>query len=709
MSVLFYLNNIYIPFYLILLLGSIVLAIISYRRVSDILPKVWLILLIILRAILFFLIFSALFFLVMELRFRMVKKPYVSILLDTSGSMDIKEEKITRKQEGLQFVHKKLMPLLSKKANIEFFLFSDKIYPPQDSLQVKKGMTMIGEVLKHISQYGKREPSAVFLISDGRNTSGMNPIPLAEKLPYTIFTVPVGKVTKENNLKIESIRVNPIVYKGDSVPVTIILSNSGSSRENVEVQLRKNGKIVSKHQIKNLKQGINYPVQLTFVPMQTGVVNFNVVCNRYEDETNTVDNSDNFSVKVMKKRKTATLLAYQPNWDYKFILDFLTSQDYLETAGYARIADNKFYVQKLNKEKIGSLNPEEILLSEIIILLNPAPMERNLFFEIENRVSEKGAGLLIIGNKLPDFPEFRKLYPFVVSGKELSADIEPVLTEEGERSALFRINGRTISFPPVSNPLKVKMAKAQAKVYLQGHIKQGATVPLFGSINYGRGKVAAFTAENIWHWKMLQQSKDDNGEIFTNIMNNILKWLPIRKEEERVVLNIKKTRLLWGESLNIHASLYDEMMNPIEGGIINLHLKKDDKKLSDLLMKDVGAGNYEKIIPLLAPGNYSINAEVKFPQDIQARPSANVSIEPQPIENLDTQPNHLLLNNIARATGGEILNPETPLSELENLKLKPQIIFHKKRLNFSNSLFVLLAASIIFIVEIYLRKRKGLK
>jgi hypothetical protein len=189
-------------------------------------------------------------------------------------------------------------------------------------------------------------------------------------------------------------------------------------------------------------------------------------------------------------------------------------------------------------------------------------------------------------------------------------------------------------------------------------------------------------------------------------MNNMLKWLAARKEEERLVLFAAKTKLLWGEPIIISAALYDEMMKPTEGGTIILRFEKDDEDINEFLMKDVGNGNYEQTVAMLSPGIYRIHAEVTFPEDIRKRESITIEITSQEIENLNTEPDHLLLDNIARASNARSFSSEEQLS---SIILKPHIVVIRKKLQFSNAILILLLISLIFLLELTIRRIKGLK
>lgn len=603
----------------------------------------------------------------------------------------------------------KLIPYLEKKADTKVFLFSDKIYTPEDSMKMNRGTTMIGNVLKEVSKTGKSTPQALFLISDGRNTAGEEPLGIADKLPFPVFSIKVGKITKKNNIGLESIRVNPIVYKEDSVPVTIIISNSGKERRNVTVYIKKNGRVLDKKRIPLLDIGTEHTTRLIFVPEKAGVENFEIEIGSYEGEENLQDNKRNFAVKVLKKRKTVVLLAYQLNWDYRFLMDFLKSQKDIEPIGFAKMGSNIFLVQNNDEKRKGKLDYEKIVHSDILILINPEAIDQKLFSSITGSIAKNGMGLLIIGNKIPDFSEFRNLYPFVVSGNCLTGDFEPSVTQFGFTSPLFKVNGYFPLLPPLSNPLHIKMVKASTEVYLEAKKSGSSNIPLFGSIMYGKGKIAAFTGENIWHWKMFPTVTEEKKGIYDVLMNNILKWLTIRKDEERIVLSMERTKLLWGEPVTISATLYDEMMKPVEGGIIALHLKKENEIIKDFLMDDVEMGNYEKTIGMLKPGTYSLQADVKFPEGLRTKPSLHFEITKQEIENLNTEPDSLLLNNISEASGGKLLSHKNISEELKRIQLKPIILSTQKKLMFGNNLFILLLISFIFFLEIFLRKTRGLK
>jgi len=702
----FHIVPIYIPLYIVLLIASAALSIFSYRKLRGDISKTWLIVFIALRTLLFFFVFSALFSLIIESRFSRSEKPSVLVLLDSSGSMQIESDGTSRTSEAKRIITDRLLPFLNNQATTEVYPFSDKIYSPEDSTEINRGTTMLGNVLKQSLHLEEKQPSALFLISDGRNTGMEDPVETAEKLPFPVFCIKVGKKEEKNNITLSSVRVNPIVYKGDTVPITALVSNSGPERKNVTVQIRKKGQILDTKKIAVLGAGVDSPIQLSFVPQQRGLQNYEVRVQTFKDESNSEDNKQNITVKVLEKRKKVVLLTYHLNWDYRFLKDFLLSQNDIEAFCYARIGKNQYLIKHGNEYK-GNLNHKVILDSDVLILINPEKIEQSLFANILTAVEKKGLGVLIIGNMLPDFSIFRTAYPFVASTPPLSGDFIPQLTQTGQNSPLFMIRGISPPpFPPLSNPLRIKMVKPATEVYLETETKSSYNGPLFGSFTYGKGKIAAFTAENIWHWKMLPLGTQQSFDLYDEVMNNMLKWLAARKEEERLVLFAAKTKLLWGEPITISAALYDEMMKPTEGGTIILRFEKDEKDINEFLMKDVGNGNYEKTVAMLSPGIYRIHAEVTFPEDIKKRESITIEITSQEIENLNTEPDHLLLDNIARASNGRSFSSEEQLS---SIILKPHIVVIRKKLQFSNAILILLLISLIFLLELTIRRIKGLK
>jgi|GEM_PF-5456076 len=710
MSISLYLSKVFIPFYVIFLLGALSLSIHSYQRIRDELSRLWFTLFIVLRTFLFFLIFSALFSLILQLRFSKSEKPEVFVLIDYSGSMNAKTDGISRKKQAIRLAQDKIFPALQKKAETKLLLFSDTVYELQDSANVNKSMTMIGNSVKSLSKFSKTTPSAIFLLSDGRNTSGIEPAEIAEKVTYPIFTVPVGTFNKENNISISQITINPIVYKGDSVPATILITNNGITRKNLKVQIRREGKVLSKKNISLLEHGIDYPVRLYIVPDKEGIINYEATLSIFDDETNKEDNRKSFAIRVKRKRKIVIAIAYELNWDYRFLRDFLMHQKDTEFTGYARLNNNQFLIQTDKKESTGQIDLNRLKSADVVILINPEKIKTTLVSFISRRVSKNGMGLLIIGNKLPNLSEFRNMYPFIISGNTLTGDVEPTVTQTGYNSPLFKVNEITVSsLPPLSNPLRVKAAKALTRIYLQGSLHGSQHIPLFGSVNYGKGKVAAFTAENLWYWKMLPLTTKSETPIYDNIISNILRFITVMNEEKKLVLYAPKTKLLWGEPLTVNATLYDEMMNALMGGIIELHIEKDGKKLNDFIMNDIGDGNYKQTINLPKPGRYTVSAEAKSPISARSKETLHLYVEPQEIENLNTEPNTLLLENIADASSGRIIEPHRLQNDLTSLSFKPRILSHRLKFNFSNSLVILLIIIAIFLLELFLRKLKQLK
>jgi hypothetical protein len=707
MSPQLYIIKIYIPFYILFLLASLFLSLFSYRKVREETGRTWMIWFIVLRTLLFFFVFSALFSLILEIRFSRTEKPLLYILLDSSRSMEIEKNGITRKKEALLYIEKKVLPSLQRKVDTHLFLFSDRVYETVDSTEMNKGATMIGDVLKSINSSSQKQLSAIILCSDGRNTSGSDPVSIAERISLPVYTVNIGESFNENNISLSSVRVNPIVYKEDTVPVSAVLTNLGKERKKLSVKITRKGKVLDEKIVPHLDSGIDYPVQLSFVPQKPGFENLTVTVQQFDDESNKNDNRKDFSVKVLRRRKKIILLGYSLTWDYRFIRDFLLSRDDLESVCFAKISENRYTIQRKNSETKGTLQIETIDDADLVLLINPKTISSELLAKIKNRIKQNGLGLFIIGNEIPSSSEFKSIYPFIYTGNSYEGDFETYLTHIGQSSPIFTgLTTPPTKLPPISDPLRITSVKPIAEVFIEGS-RENVTVPILASVNFGKGKVAAFGGVNFWHWKMLSFAAGYSPEVYDEILNNIIHWITIRKDEERLVFRIEKNRYLWGEPVTFQATLFDEMMKPFEGGIIVLHIENGDSVTGNYMMKDVGNGNYEKSITFLDPGTYTMRAKVQFPERIKTQPKISFQIEPQEVENLNTEPNHPLLEKISKISGGRVLNPDEDFpSSIEFQRVK---IHSKKKVHFGMSLSVLLIIASLFLLELLFRKMKGLK
>ncbi len=708
MAFSFYLNRLYTPFYLMLLIAAWVLSFLSYRSVRDELSKGWRMLFISLRCLLFFFVFSALFALTIQVRFRAEQEPNVAVLLDYSASMDESKQDSTRLSQAKHYMSHVLLPSIGNQAKVSFFLFSDNIYAHEDSTGLHRASTMIGTSIDKVSTLRSPALSALFLLSDGRNTSAKDPLAVAERSAFPIYTIGMGEPSVANNLRISGLRVNPVVYVGDSVPVSVILGNTGQEQKNISMELFHNGNTIARTPVPSIEAGIELPVQLLFVPEHEGIQRYEAMVESNAQETNTEDNRRSFSVRVLKKRKRVVLLCHQLNWDYRFLREFLTLQKDIEPYCAAMISNGQFLIQQRDGMQKGTLLKSSILPADVVILINPRGMKKQLFDAIVQDVSEKGTGLLIMGNRLPAFPSFIDHYPLLFANTTSPGDAVPVPTLDGHRSSILSIKGTVPdAFPPLSDPLPVRMAKPGATVYLETTPTNArAALPLFSSITCGNGRIAALSAENLWHWKTLPLANGSPQLLYETFLNNVFKWLIARRETERLVLSAERTQLLWGEPLTVSAGLYDDMGNPQEGGIISIRIEQDTATVAEFTMKDVGAGNYEKTIPPLSPGTYTLRAQTTYPPNIGSKPFFSFEVETREIEKLNTEPDHLLLRNIADASGGRFL---TRADGLEDIHLAPAPILLERHVRFAQGFIPLLLIALIFFSELLLRKRKGLR
>ncbi|MDP2060739.1 MAG: VWA domain-containing protein, partial [Flavobacteriaceae bacterium] len=167
-------------------------------------------------------------------------RPKLALLLDNSASI---------RNNGYADTLKSLASLLEndpelrEKFDIETYLFGEDIQMG-DSLTFSERKTNPDAALQLLGKLYKNTNSPMLLLSDGRQTHGLDYENRVGNISNPIYAVVLGDTAVWPDLKIQQVNLNRYAYLGNEFPLEILSVYDGKTPQNSRLEVRRNGKIL---------------------------------------------------------------------------------------------------------------------------------------------------------------------------------------------------------------------------------------------------------------------------------------------------------------------------------------------------------------------------------------------------------------------------------------------------------------------------------
>jgi uncharacterized membrane protein len=288
-------------------------------------------------------------------------------------------------------------------------------------------------------------------------------------------------------------------------------------------------------------------------------------------------------------------------------------------------------------------------------------------------VSSRGGGLLLLGGTesfaREDFGQspLGELSPvYAPSG---SADKSPgpyrfSLTREGLLQPWARLRdnenderGRLESMPPFLTLNAVGDVKPGASPLAVATSNDGATAPALIAQRFGKGRTAAITLGDLWRWSMRRDDsqRDDPAQAWRQLAH----WL-VNDVPRRVELRVDAGRDP-SQPVTILATARDEAYLPLDNATVELTIEPLEGEPLSLTAEMHGSepGVYTASYWARQPGGYRVLAKVTAADgSFVGTASSGWTAEAGAAEFRDLRPNRQWLQQMAEATGGEVIRED---------------------------------------------------
>jgi hypothetical protein len=325
--------------------------------------------------------------------------------------------------------------------------------------------------------------------------------------------------------------------------------------------------------------------------------------------------------------------------------------------------------------------PEDLFRYHAVILddVEAAFFRQDQLSLLQQFVSKRGGGLLMLGGK-ESFAEggytrtpVGEMLPVYLERRTTTPPpAEPAyrwrLTREGwlQPWARLRTNEsderqRLDKAPPLKSLNPVELLKPGASVVAEVVDPQGRTQPALVVHTFGRGRVGALLAGDLWRWGLRRASPDDQD--LERTWRQMVRWL-VADVPQRVEVTARPTEdgPLGGVELTVRAR--DAQFLPLDNAQVHLSVTQPDGRTLELTAapSDQSPGTYVASFVARQAGPHRASVSVVAPDGSPVgRRETGWAVEPHTEEFRRLGVDHAALARLARETGGEVV----PLSGLD--------------------------------------------
>ena len=492
--------------------------------------------------------------------------PELGILVDNSASMPVPAEELLHLAPVSEILNQETIKKLEDSFDLRFFSFSDTIREYDqlelDSLRFEGTVSNIAGGIEGAVDLLGQKNSALLLITDGAYNSGSDPGRAAARSPVPVYVVGIGDSAAAMDLAVANVKVNPVVYLGDEVPVKIEVKGYPGAASYLDLS-DNSGKVISRTPVLFGDEAFEKNITLALTADTTGQLTYSLTLLLGENESSPDNNTRHFSIKSLESRIVVMLISGGPSADFAFLSRILSRNSDISLTSLVEKPGGRFY----------DTAPADLSDTEVFIFVDyPTRASDNGFLNRVLTEIARGKSLAIIpggmiaGNRLTNISGLLP-FSFGKPKKESAAELWPSETAP----ALNEFFPPEISWeglPPLNYYPGLVKISPEAKI---------AAVTADGTpgIAYGRSgnvKSVVFSVHDLWKYTLQDAEHSYGDSLMTNFWQNAVRWLGVKEEENLLYIDAGKSVFSSGEEVTFSGRLYDESYLPA-GGEVSIEIE----------------------------------------------------------------------------------------------------------------------------------------
>ncbi len=631
--------------------------------------------------------------------FRPTNKPAIAVLYDVSASMDTRDVLDADKPGGLARTRREATDWVSQSAtwaklSEDFEIVFQPIAATSDEEGGREGGTDLHEPLAAAAENISRLLGVV-LASDGDWNVGEPPVAAAAKLRMRgipVLAVPVGRRDRLPDVELASLDAPTFGVAGKSVRIPFTIESSLPREYTATVVLKTSDGQEQTAEVRVAAQGRTTD-SIIWKPKEVGDYTLTLEVPRREGEAIEDNNTLEAPISIREEKLRVLLVESFPRWEYRYLRNALSRDPGVELScllfhpGLSKVGGgNKDYIKEFPAGR------EELAEYDVVFLGDVGLEEGQLTAEqcrlLRGLVEQQASGLVFMpGLEGKQFSlletELRDVYPVVLDdaqpggwGSRLPNQFE--LTELGRRSLLTKLADSPDENSDVWDSLPgfqwyapVLRAKAGAEVLC---VHEEATnrfgrLPLLVTQTFGAGKVLFMGSDGAWRWR-----KGVEDKYHYRFWGQVVRWMAYRRnmaKGETMRLYYVPDQPAVRQTVVLSANVMEASGEPLSEGDVLARIVAPSGKTETVRFTSTGEewGAFAGDFSPQEPGEHHV--VMSCPQT-GATLEASIYVQGAALETVGKPARPEVLEEIARVTGGTVLEPDEISKAIDYLAQLPE-------------------------------------
>jgi hypothetical protein len=282
---------------------------------------------------------------------------------------------------------------------------------PLEAIQPTRSVSPLGDALRGVLAVHRGRPVAgIVLVSDGRSNAGEDPLRVAESLArmnIPIFPIASGGEEGPRNVRVVEIVASPVTFANDPMTLSVIVEARGLKDAEADLILEQRVNSADWQQVAAQRiplgdDGIQKRTSFRIVPKVVGQYEYRARIEDAGPELTRDDNSATAAVRVVRQQIRVLMIAGSPSPEAQFLRNALQRDQHVAFAAWLQHADPGF--RQPGDKPITRLpnDAEELGRYDALVLIDPdiqalGPQWPDL---IANFVGKDGGGLIFMPGEL---------------------------------------------------------------------------------------------------------------------------------------------------------------------------------------------------------------------------------------------------------------------------------------------------------------------
>lgn len=565
----------------------------------------------------------------------------------------------------------------------------EQYYNEAADVEFNQQATNLHGILKGIRQdFEQQNLVGTILVSDGIHNYGSSPQFLT--LNYPVYSIGIGDTIPSRDLSIKRLNYNKVVYQGNQFPLIVDIYNNGYVDENVSVEIRKQGNLVTSQNV-NIRgdQQVN-SLEFILDAENIGVESYSINIVPKDGESSTVNNQRRAFIETVDSKQKILIAAASPHPDIKALKGLIESKEGTEV---------QIYLEGITEDT--PEGPFDLVIMHQLPGVTDLPAWLNSWLEKTNTWYITGTGSLNTMNQANPVISYQSFGQSDLVGANLNPNFELFSIDE-------TLLGRATDYPPIRAPYGQFTLKNNANIFLYQKIGSVQTNrPLMSIYNGDERKSAVLSGSGIWKWKLQESGLYETPELFNELFGKLIQYLATKDDKRNFRVSTTDETYFESESVEFNTEVYNELFEKVYDYNIDLELTNSDNETIEYNYVNTPTENYQ--INGLAPGVYRYVASTSLAGNREVA-SGSFAVQKLALEDIDLTADFQLLRNISNNSGGQFFtleNADDAVSAIRSLSPKP-LARSNERLNpIIHNPWILLLLLALLSTEWFTRKYHG--